>query len=162
MLSVYFHLFKLRDIMFNSNGSSISIADGLASHFGIVDYVVFILMLVICSCIGLLFGYRDHKKHNKKGRQRDVVENEQALDYLLGGRNMQIVPVAMSLIASGLSGITLLGMPTETYIYGWSFWYICVPVIITGIFTNYVVIPLFFELQIVSVNEVYYMTHIIL
>lgn len=139
---------------FKANESLNSTIEDFVSHFGIADYAVFIFMLGVCSCIGLFFGFRDHKKHSKKGRQKDVVQNEQALDYLLGGRNMQVFPVSMSLIASGLSGITLLGMPTETYIYGWSFWYICAPVIITGIFTHYVVIPLFYELQIVSVNEV--------
>ena len=126
-----------------------------AHYFGIADYSVFIFMLVVCSCIGLFFGYKDHRKHNKKGRQKNAIDNEQALEYLVGGRNMKVLPVAMSLIASGLSGITLLGMPTETYIYGWSFWLICIPVCIVGFLTNYVVIPIFYELQILSVNEVW-------
>ena len=127
----------------------------LVHHFGIADYSVFVFMLVVCSCIGLFFGYQDHRKHNKKGRRTNASDNEQALDYLVGGRNMKVLPVAMSLIASGLSGITLLGMPTETYIYGWSFWFICIPIVITGLLTNYVVIPIFYELQILSVNEVH-------
>ena len=130
-------------------------AENLVHYFGIADYSVFIFMLVLCSCIGLFFGYQGHRKHNKKGRQKNAIDNEQALEYLVGGRNMKVLPVAMSLIASGLSGITLLGMPTETYIYGWSFWLICLPVVITGLFTNYVVIPIFYELQILSVNEVW-------
>ena len=127
---------------------------GQVSYFGIADYSVFSFMLAVCSCIGLFFGYKDHRKHNRKGRHRNIQDNEEELDYLVGGRNMQILPVAMSLIASGLSGITLLGMPTETYVYGWSFWFVCLPIIATGVLTHYVVIPVFFEMQILSVNEV--------
>lgn len=58
-------------------------------RFGITDYTVFILMLVACSCVGLYFGYKDHKesKHRKK-------KGSEALNYLLGGRNIQVFPGA--------------------------------------------------------------------
>ena len=135
-----------------SNDSIITSAEKLVHHFETADYAVFIFMLIVCSCIGLVFGYKDHMKNNKRGHQRD---NEQAaLDYLVGGRNLQVVPVAMSLIASGLSGVTLLGMPTETYVYGWSFWFVCIPIVVIGVFTHYVVIPIFYDFHIISVFEV--------
>lgn len=75
-------------------------------RFGTADYAVFITMLVCCSCVGLYFGYQDHVKHKKSAKQR---RGSEALDYLMGGRNMQVFPVAMSLVASFVSGITLLG-----------------------------------------------------
>lgn len=76
-------------------------------RFGFADYVVFVFMLMICSAVGIYFGWQDHKKHQKaKSKSR---RGSEELDYLVGGRNMQIFPVAMSLVASGLSGITLLG-----------------------------------------------------
>lgn len=75
-------------------------------RFGTADYAVFITMLVCCSMVGLYFGYQDHQKHKK--RTQDT-EGSEALDYLMGGRNMQVFPVAMSLVASFVSGITLLG-----------------------------------------------------
>lgn len=76
-------------------------------HFGSADYAVFITMLVCCSMVGLYFGYQDHKK--RKMPRNPNVEDTGALDYLMGGRNMQVFPVAMSLVASFVSGITLLG-----------------------------------------------------
>jgi solute carrier family 5 (sodium-coupled monocarboxylate transporter), member 8/12 len=75
-------------------------------RFGKADYAVFITMLVCCSCVGLYFGYQDHIKHKRSTKQR---RGSEALDYLMGGRNMQVFPVAMSLVASFVSGITLLG-----------------------------------------------------
>lgn len=83
-------------------------ADGIHKSvklFGLGDYVVFVSMLVMCSAVGVYFGFKDHQTRQKSKTRRGSV----ALDYLMGGRNMQTFPVAMSLVASGLSGITLLG-----------------------------------------------------
>lgn len=76
-------------------------------RFGVADYVVFGFMLLMCSVVGVYFGYKDHKKRERsklKGRR-----GSGELDYLVGGRKMPIFPVAMSLAASGTSGITILG-----------------------------------------------------
>lgn len=79
-------------------------------QFGQLDYAVFIFMLICCSCVGLYFGYQDHmkSKRSKKNRRGSLIDVE-AIDYLMGGRNMKVFPVAMSLVASFVSGITLLG-----------------------------------------------------
>lgn len=63
-------------------------------HFGALDYAVFVIMLATCSCIGLLFGYKDHMKHkaNKSKSRRGSNAQEEALDYLLGGKNVQVFP----------------------------------------------------------------------
>lgn len=79
-------------------------------RFGFGDYVVFMFMLLICSVIGLFFAYTDHKKQDqKKNSKVEKRRGSDELEYLVGGRKMQIFPVAMSLVASGLSGIALLG-----------------------------------------------------
>jgi solute carrier family 5 (sodium-coupled monocarboxylate transporter), member 8/12 len=80
------------------------------SQFGKLDYAVFIAMLACCSCVGLFFGYKDHMKHkrSKRNRRGSIIDVE-AIDYLMGGRNMKVFPVSMSLVASFISGITLLG-----------------------------------------------------
>lgn len=93
----------------SSNGEHQFNVDDLSNslkRFGTADYAVFITMLVCCSMVGLYFGYQDHMKHKKITNRR---RGSEALDYLMGGRNMQVFPVAMSLVASFVSGITLLG-----------------------------------------------------
>lgn len=67
-------------------------------RFSWPDYLVFILMLIVCSLIGIYFGWQDHVKH-KKLRGRKVRRGSEALDYLVGGRKMKVFPVAMSLVA---------------------------------------------------------------
>lgn len=75
-------------------------------YFGVADYGVFISMLIFSSLIGLYFGYQDYKRKKAKRKHR---RNSDTANYLVGGRNMQVFPVAMSLVASFVSGITLLG-----------------------------------------------------
>jgi hypothetical protein len=59
-------------------------------HFGALDYTVFIFMLAVCSCIGLFFGYKDHVKH--KANKSESRRGSDTLDYLLGGKNVQVFP----------------------------------------------------------------------
>lgn len=54
------------------------------------DYSVFVFMLSICVVIGLYFGFIEKKSKALGGDEAD---------YLVGGRNMKTIPVAMSLIA---------------------------------------------------------------
>lgn len=98
------------DVMTNGGGhlNVDELSDSL-KRFSIIDYAVFVTMLVCCSMVGLYFGYQDHKKHKKAAKEKSARRGSEALDYLMGGRNMQVFPVAMSLVASFVSGITLLG-----------------------------------------------------
>jgi solute carrier family 5 (sodium-coupled monocarboxylate transporter), member 8/12 len=60
----------------------------------------------------------------------------------------------MSLVASYVSGITLLGTSTEIYIYGIQYAYISAAPIVMGIFMHYIIIPVFYDLKVVSMFEV--------
>lgn len=121
-------------------------------RFGAVDYAVFIFMLVTCSVVGLYFGFQDHMKQKKdKLKQR---RGSAAADYLMGGRNMQIFPVAMSLVASFVSGITLLGTSTEIYLYGAQYALILVGPFVMGLYMHYIIIPVFHDLKMTSMYEV--------
>lgn len=69
-----------------------------------IDYVVFVAMLACCSTIGLYFGYKDFQRRKSK-----ISGDSEAVNYLMGGRQMMVFPVALSLIASLVSGVLLLG-----------------------------------------------------
>lgn len=141
-----------------------NISDSL-KQFELVDYAVFGFMLIVCLVIGLYFGYKDHNKNKASGSAGTV-------DYLLGGKNVQVFPgssckvqqstnsktnsfaVAMSLVASFVSAITLLGTSTEIYLYGTQYAYILAGPFLMGIFMHFVVIPVFYDLKVVSMFEV--------
>ncbi|KAG6447357.1 hypothetical protein O3G_MSEX004903 [Manduca sexta] len=107
--------------------------------FSWVDYVVFVFMLAISAVVGIYWGFM--KKQTTQA------------DYLLGGRNMKVVPVAMSLVASFVSGITLLGSPTEVYMYGTQYAYIIAAIFLMSILMTQIYLPVFHELKLTSNYE---------
>ncbi|XP_055851278.1 sodium-coupled monocarboxylate transporter 1 [Episyrphus balteatus] len=103
------------------------------------DYVVFISMFVLCIFIGIYFGFL----------KKSLSES----DYLMGGRNMLVLPIALSLVASFISGITLLGLPTEVYSYGIQYLYVASGVVLMGIIMGKFFLPVFHDLNITSTYE---------
>ncbi|KAK9685310.1 Sodium:solute symporter family [Popillia japonica] len=108
-------------------------------HFTWVDYFVFSIMLGLCMAIGIYYSL-----------MRSTYNSQ---DYLVGGRTMKTFPVSMSLIASFTSGISLLGIPTEIYIYGIQYLYISFGLLLTAIVMHTVYIPVFHDLKITSTYE---------
>ncbi|CAK1601787.1 unnamed protein product [Parnassius mnemosyne] len=107
--------------------------------FSWVDYVVFVFMLAISAVVGVYWGFM----------KKQTTQN----DYLLGGRNMQVIPVSMSLVASFVSGITLLGSPTEVYMHGTQYAFIIGGIFLMSIVMTQVYLPVFHELKITSNYE---------
>ena len=70
-------------------------------HFHAVDYVIFILVIAASLSIGVYYAIF---KQNKTTSQ-----------YLMAGRNLSIIPTAISLLVSYISAISILGNAAETY-----------------------------------------------
>lgn len=107
--------------------------------FSWYDYTLFSLMLGLSALIGVWFGVI------KKQSTPD--------DYLMGGKTMKITPIALSLIASYTSGITLLGIPTDVYRFGSTIVVNSVTMFIAALAAYYIYVPVFFNLQITSTYE---------
>ncbi|CAG9826323.1 unnamed protein product [Diabrotica balteata] len=108
-------------------------------RFGMVDYIMFVIMLGICLVVGMYFGL--------------FKKNQTSQDYLVGGRNMKVLPIAMSLIATWVSGISLLGIPTEIYVYGIQYTYIIFGYLLTTLIFGYIYLPVFQQLKLTSTYE---------
>ncbi|KAG5666928.1 hypothetical protein PVAND_014933 [Polypedilum vanderplanki] len=119
-------------------------------HFGTADYTVFVAMLLFSSLVGLYFGYKDHK--TSKENKRNGIDDDTA-NYLVGGRNMQVIPVALSLVASFVSGITLLGTSTEIYLYGSQYSIFLIAIVIAAFIVHHTIIPVLHELEITSTYQ---------
>ncbi|RUS89821.1 hypothetical protein EGW08_002433 [Elysia chlorotica] len=113
---------------------------GEVKEFGVVDYVLFILTLVISSGIGVFYAIWDRKRNTPA-------------DFLLGGRNMSVFPVALSLMVTFMSALTLLGNPAEIYNYNTMFWWLVVAFMIAMTFAATIFIPFFYELGVTSTFE---------
>ncbi|XP_047022008.1 sodium-coupled monocarboxylate transporter 1-like [Helicoverpa zea] len=108
-------------------------------HFAWFDYVLFIFMLTICGGIGVYFGF--------------VKKQSSTQDYLMGGRNMKLLPVCFSLVASFISGISLLGIPTELYIYGTPYVFTLIGTLLMSVIISYTFLPILHELKLTSAYE---------
>ncbi|XP_075535902.1 putative sodium-dependent multivitamin transporter isoform X1 [Dermacentor variabilis] len=115
-------------------------AEEQRATFGAADYAVFSVMLVVSSLIGIYYRFTGD-------RQRT------AREYLVANKNMSVVPVAFSLMASFMSAVTLLGVPSENYYYGTQFVIINIAYIFGTPIAAYVFLPVFYKLQVISVYE---------
>jgi len=137
-------------------------------RFHLIDYLVFGTMLIFSAGVGVYFGYFSKSKRRSHARQRsaDDTQNDKAksdfgsksmLEYLLGSRKLKAFPVAMSLVASYISGVTVLGTPAEIYNYGTQYWLIILPIFLMGFVVSYVYLPVFCSLKVGSSYEVSYL-----
>ncbi|KAJ9575557.1 hypothetical protein L9F63_007565, partial [Diploptera punctata] len=109
-------------------------------YFGVIDYTLFGLMLLFSALIGVYFGCFEKKLDSR-------------VDYLFGGKTMKTLPVAVSLVASHFSGITLIAIPSEVFYYGMLYWLVNVSSVVVTVMINYVYLPIFYKLQLTSTYE---------
>lgn len=128
-------------------------------QFSWYDYVLFCGMLVVSTLIGVYFGFFDKKKPS-------------ANEYLMGGKKMNIFPIAVSLVAryfylnhiyyiisynsidsSHVSGVSILAVPADVYRFGFGYGLSFMSMFINTLLTIYVFLPVFYKLQITSMFE---------
>nr|XP_010961120.1 PREDICTED: sodium-coupled monocarboxylate transporter 1 [Camelus bactrianus] len=74
-------------------------------------------------------------------------------DFLMGGRRMTAVPVALSLTASFMSAVTVLGSPSEVYRFGAIFSIFAITYFLVVVISAEVFLPVFYKLGITSTYE---------
>ena len=111
------------------------------SAFSLVDYVVFILLLVLSLAIGLY--------HACRGWGRHTIGQLQMAD-----RKMGCIPVALSLLATFQSAVAILGVPSEIYRYGTQYWFLGCSYFLGLLIPAHVFIPVFYRLRLTSAYEV--------
>lgn len=107
--------------------------------FSWTDYTLFTFLLGVSMVIGVYFGF--------------FKKQDSTTDYLLGGKTMSFFPISMSLIASHISGVSLLGVPSEVYQYGSQYAACIFTSFITCIIIAYIYLPVFYKLQLTSTFE---------
>ncbi|XP_023675582.1 sodium-coupled monocarboxylate transporter 2 [Paramormyrops kingsleyae] len=105
-----------------------------------LDYVVFAGLFVVSSGIGIFFAVKERKKTTSS-------------QFLVGGRQMTCVPVALSLTASFMSAITVLGAPSDVYRFGASFIIFGVAYTFMVMLTAELFLPVFYRSGITSTYE---------
>lgn len=96
-----------------------------------LDLIIVLITLAISTAIGIYFGFFD--------------KSETSEEYMLGNRQMKVIPIAISLIASQISPLTIMGVPAEVYFYGATFALYHVTIFAVVAIMNYLIIPVFCE-----------------
>ncbi|XP_013866246.1 sodium/iodide cotransporter [Austrofundulus limnaeus] len=118
-----------------------SASDSFGPDFVLVDYVVFAAMLSISMAIGIFQALKKRP------------EDSSVDAFFTGGRSLPAVPVGLSLCASFMSAVQVLGVPSEGFRYGSKFLYMCLGQSINSLLTAYLFLPVFFHLGITSINQ---------
>ncbi|XP_044533432.1 sodium-coupled monocarboxylate transporter 1-like [Gracilinanus agilis] len=108
--------------------------------FVVWDYLVFAGMLFMSVAIGVYYAFRRGGQQTKE-------------DFLIGGRKMTAVPVALSLTSSFMSAITILGVPSEIYRFGAIFSLYALSYIVVMVVSAEIFLPVFYKLGITSTYE---------
>ncbi|XP_043233659.1 sodium-coupled monocarboxylate transporter 2-like [Amphibalanus amphitrite] len=107
-----------------------------ASEFGTVNFVVMALFVAATLAIGVFYGLRG-----------------QDAQGLLISRDMRVAPVALSIMATFLSAILIVGTPSEVFYFGLE-WYVCaVTFPLACIISAALFLPVFHRLGLTSVYE---------
>ena len=110
-------------------------------YFSVWDYVVFAAMLSVSVAIGIYSAFSG-------GRQSTAEE------ILLGNRRLNPIPVGLSIMASTISAIAIMGIPAEIYNYNTMFGWIIVCYIPAYFFIITLLLPVYMNMKITSIFEV--------
>ncbi|NWY68440.1 SC5A8 protein, partial [Erithacus rubecula] len=113
---------------------------GRMAQFTVWDYVVFAAMLLISAIIGIYYAFAGGTQKTSK-------------DFLMAGRSMSALPVALSLTASFMSAVTVLGTPAEIYRYGAVFCIFAITYALVVLCSAEIFLPVFYKLGITSTYE---------
>ncbi|NXN39889.1 SC5A8 protein, partial [Rhinoptilus africanus] len=113
---------------------------GRMGRFTVWDYVVFAAMLLVSAIIGIYYAFAGGGQKTSK-------------DFLMGGRSMSALPVALSLTASFMSAVTVLGTPAEIYRYGAIFCIFAITYALVVLCSAEIFLPVFYKLGITSTYE---------
>ncbi|XP_045134455.1 sodium-coupled monocarboxylate transporter 1-like [Portunus trituberculatus] len=109
-------------------------------HFGVADWTIFVLLLVVSVLIGVGVAVRDRG-------------HASPLQFLLGGKNMPPIAVALSLLGGWVSAISILGNSTEVYFHGTQITTTLLGVIPATIIMHQITTPILYNLKLYSINE---------
>ncbi|XP_055979694.1 sodium-dependent multivitamin transporter [Sorex fumeus] len=112
----------------------------VSSSFSTVDYVVFVLLLVLSLAIGLYHACRGWGRHTMG-------------QLLMADRKMGCLPVALSLLATFQSAVAILGVPSEIYRFGTQYWFLGCSYLLGLLIPAHVFIPIFYRLHLTSAYE---------
>lgn len=108
----------------------------------LAEYAVFGILMGANLAVGLYFAL------NRRSRRMNTDE------AFLGSRTLGIVPLSLSILATQVSAIGVVGFTAHFYTYGLHLVWSLVPLLFLVPVISRIVVPVFYNLKITSVFEV--------
>ncbi|XP_072144689.1 sodium-coupled monocarboxylate transporter 2-like [Dermacentor andersoni] len=109
-------------------------------NFAVLDYVVLMGFLALSAGIGVFVAWQDRRKKSSK-------------HFLTGSRQLSWLPVSMSMTASYLSSIGILGQPSEVFLRGSTLCISAISSTMSILVAAFVFLPMYYKMDITSINE---------
>ena len=103
------------------------------------DFFVFGCVLAVSASIGIVHAWPDR--------------NKSANNYMMGGRNVPPIPVAMSLATTFYSSLTILSLPVEYYNYGTMYSYFILSLLVCIVISVEIFAPMYKKFGVTSLYE---------
>ena len=116
--------------------------DALIAKFDAGNYAVFAAMLLVSAVIGVFFWWRG-RSNNKNN----------TAELLMASKSMGTFPMTLSLVASFMSAITLLGTPAEMYVSGTQYLWLVVSYPFVMSATVFIFLPVYDKIDITTSYE---------
>nr|XP_020837958.1 sodium-coupled monocarboxylate transporter 1-like [Phascolarctos cinereus] len=113
----------------------------MSDTFSAWDYAVFLGLLLVSAALGVYYAFVDG------GQSTEA-------DFLMARRGLTAAPVSLSLAASFMSAVTVLGTPAEVYRFGAAFLLLGVAYALVVIVASEIYMPVFYRLGVTSTHEV--------
>ncbi|XP_050712278.1 sodium-coupled monocarboxylate transporter 1-like [Eriocheir sinensis] len=119
--------------------------NGSNGQFSGWDWAVFVIALVLSLGTGVAAGWISRRNARKAD------DTSTAAEFLMGGRAMNPLAVALSTMIGVISSVTVLGNPAEMYSHGTQLWMNLFGVALGFVFVHLVNLTVFYPLKIISV-----------
>ena len=96
-----------------------------------------------------MFNMLKGGKHDRK-----MIVSFPCSEFLVGNRQMSLLPVTASILMSFVSALLVLGNTAEMYLHGGQFFLQVIGVSLAYLVTAYIVVPIIYPLKITSLFQV--------
>ena len=110
------------------------------SQFHWLDYVLFVGTIVAALVIGVYNAFSPSAKKT-------------TLDFLSGSRQLSVLPLALSMMMSGFSSISVLGNTAEMYFHGTQMFWTSTAGCIGTYISTHLFVPILYHMKILSVFQ---------
>jgi len=119
----------------------------MEQRFSWHDYVVFATSLVIPLAIGVFFFFYRRRQQS-------------AETFLVGDRSLSVFAVALSMMASTVNAIFIIGLPAEIHYHGTEMTYLVIATAVVVVLGAHVFIPQYQRMKFTSAYEVHRNIHV--